>query len=208
MPNWIDSHDGFDIEWNEPPERHYAWPSPPARPFLCVETLGMGFHCWSKDCETHNYRVRRKWRNRAVGSIPTSRAKLWAVTLPVGKYLPQPKLSAARQDFNRRMRRGGFAFEYFWVLHYDHGLLNLHLLVKTTADVTLEQIEKAWRESMWFRAERRDLKNTFYCESCYSPVGYLGYSSQTSTDEDSMDRVPPRGWYRNLFGITKGFEAL
>lgn len=143
-----------------------------------------------------------------MNSLSQSQAKLWAVTLPVGKYLPQRKLSAVRQDFNRRMRKGGFAFEYFWVLHYDHGLLNLHLLAKTTGDLAVEQIEKTWRAGMWFRAVRRDLKNSFYCEACHTPVGYIGYSSQTSSEQDTMKKVPPRGWYRNLFGITKGFEAL
>jgi hypothetical protein len=209
MPNWIEEHDGFDIYWNVPPDQHYPWPAAPIRAFRCVETLGLGFRCYSKDCQKHNYRVRRKWESRALKSLPQSQAKVWAVTLPIGMYLPQAKLAGVRQGFNRRMRRKGFMFEYYWVLHRDHGLLNLHLLVKTLEDITVEGIEQAWRNGMWFVAGRRDLKNTFYCEPCYAPVGYIGYSTQTATTaQTSMNRVPPRGWYRNLFGITRGFERL
>jgi hypothetical protein len=186
----------------------YPYPPAPAKKFICAEKLPYGnFTCWSKDCPDHNYRVKGKWKAKALRGSGSKSVSLWAITLPIGKYLPQDVLGSVRQAFNRKMRMKERTFEYFWVLHYDSGLFNHHLLAKTIDELHLNEIEEQWRRAMDLKADRQNLIGSFYCEPCYSWYGYVNYSVQGSP-HDPMEKTPTRGLYRNLYGITRGFQSL
>lgn len=204
-----DNDAGFEILWcEEPKDKDY--PEPPAsyKLFICVETLPWGkWKCWSPHCPVHSHRSKDGHAYKAKGSRPKDKGmKRWAITLPVGAYLPAKVLSRVRQDFNRRLRRIIGKLEYWYVLHHEESeRYNLHLLALTDKDGIEADVKEQWKIAMQRQAKRNNLGGTFYVRECYSWDGYIDYLLQRNEDDEPLSKMPPRHLYRRYTGRTKGF---
>lgn len=204
----VESYDGFDLFRANPPQVEYDEPLSPYRRFVCVESIGFGqFKCWSRHCPVHSERVKRKHVGKAKAARPKAGIYRWAITLPVGDYVPQRLLAKGRASFNRTMRRSVDPFEYFWVLHHHGPRYNYHLLAKTRADNIGDPVRESWRSAMGRVARRTDLGGTFYVQPCYTWEGYADYMVDLYGD-DPVAKQPPRHLFHGLCGFTKGFFTL
>lgn len=203
---------GFEILWCDPPkDEEYEEPSDEQRRFVCVEKLPWGnWKCWSPHCPDHAYRSKGRHASKTKKSKPKSKGVLlWAITLPVGKYMPSSILRRVRQDFNRRLRRLIGEWEYWYVLHKENsGRYNLHLLAKSTKANIRDDVKEQWAAAMQRQGKRSDLGGTFYVHECYSMSGYIDYCLQRRDEDDPQSKMPPRHLYKRYTGKTKGFDTL